>query len=248
VIVHVHVHVQLIVQVNNMILKVYNDSKYSYDTEANLSIDNDIVNLQTTSFINNKKNQFKTSLSFFDLKNRINSSGFDRWVIELLPNGNHNLINLYAETSNDKLPAQDYFIKSNSYGLIHIIIRAEDDNFNDAIFFVNLTKDSKLECNKEYTITEREITKPPKFYYPKISLSEIDRNNNEINIAVVSPSSVNKDIYIKTNYGHTPTKIKLVNGKGKFIFTPIGMSNEDVATVKVGYRFYSNIASIQLKK
>lgn len=231
-----------------MILKVYNDSKYSYDTEANLSINNDIVNLKTTSFTNNKKNQFETSLSFLDLKNRINSSGFDRWVIELLPNGNHNLINLYAETSNDKLPAQDYFVKSNSYGFIHIIIRAEDENFDDAIFFVNLTKDSKLECNKEYTITEREITKPPKFYYPEISLSEIKRDNNEITIAVVSPNSVNKDIYIKTNYGHTPTKIELVNGKGKFIFTPIGMSNDDIATVKVGYRFYSNIASIQIKK
>lgn len=231
-----------------MILKVYNDSKYSYDTEANLSINNDIVNLKTTSFTNNKKNQFETSLSFLDLKNRINSSGFDRWVIELLPNGNHNLINLYAETSNDKLPAQDYFIKANSYGFVHIIIRAEDKNFDDAIFFVNLTKDSKLECNKEYTITEREITKPPKFYYPEISLSEIKRDNNEITIEVTSPSSVNKDIYIKTNYGHTPTKIKLVNGKGKFIFTPIGMNNDDIATVKVGYRFYSNIASIQLKK
>jgi len=231
-----------------MILKVYNDSKYFYDTEANLSIDNDIVNLQTISFINNKKNQFKTSLSFFDLKNRINSSGFDRWVIELLPNGNHNLINLYAETSNDKLPAQDYFIKSNTYGFIHIIIRAEDENFDDAIFFVNLTKDSKLECNKEYIITEREITKPPKFYYPEISLSEINKDNKETTIEVTTPLSVNEYVYIKTDYGHTPTKIKLVNGKGKFIFTPIGMSNEDVATVKVGYRFYSNISSIQLKK
>lgn len=231
-----------------MILRVYNDSKYSYDTEANLSIDNDIVNLTTTSIANNKKNVCTTSLSFFDLKNRINSSGFDRWVIELLPNGNHNLINLYAETSNDKLPAQDYFIKSNTYGFIHIIIRAEDENFDDAIFFVNLTKDSKLECNKEYIITEREITKPPKFYYPKISLSEIKRDNNEITIEVTTPPVVNGYVYIRTNYGHVPTKIKLINGKGKFIFTSIGMTDDDIATVKVGYRHYSNIASIDLKK
>ena len=228
--------------------KIYNDSKYFYDFEADLNIENNDFILKTITTIDNIKNQFTTSLKFSDLRTKLNSSGFDRWVIELLPNGNHNLINIYEKTRFDKFQSLEYFADSKTFGFIHIVIRAEDKSFEDTVIFINLTKDTKFKFNREYNITERIITKPPKFYYPQLSLSEINKDNEGTTIEVTTPPSVNGYVYIKTDYGHVPTKIKLVDGKGKFIFTPIGMTNEDVATVKVGYRFYSNISSIQLTK
>jgi len=233
-----------------MILKVFNDATYNTPLNIDLNISNETIVLRT--------NETEKTVTFAELKNDELNSGFDRYVIQIIPNDDPsesadlfiktNVINLYAETAISKMAATEYFLQAQKYGFLHIIMRAEDTSFDDCVLFVNTTTDGTFTCNKEFSYSERVITQPPKFYYPQIAVAEIERSDSSVTLEITAPTNVNKEIYLKTNVGHVPAKVPLTNGVGRFNFTPIGMATGDTATIKIGYKYYSNIISTQITK
>ena len=56
------------------------------------------------------------------------------------------------------------------------------------------------------------------------------------------------EIYIKSDIGYVnKRKLNLINGKGSFKYIPLGLDIQDIATIKVGFKTYSNVVLTQVK-
>jgi hypothetical protein len=237
-----------------MRIRVYNDITDTLDLDVSLFIEKENLSFSTTILKPDKEsrvnpNKQTTKLSFSNLKNRIDSGGFARWSFHLDNTGFHKFFNLYERVAESKIQPPEYCKQNNINFVLHVIVRPEDISFEDCIYFVNMTEKSKFECNQKWDFHDRFIPDPvnphEKPYFPEISLSK-EIINGKIYINIKTPETVNENYYIKSDNGFVPAKVKVTNGVGKFIFTPISMEDGDIAKVKVGLKFVSNIASIDV--
>lgn len=232
-----------------MELKVYKDFNYKNNYNISLKITSDRVEYTTQLVSETNLEKNTTELFFDDLKSRIDNGGFARWTFVIEEDGTHTFFNYYLESLNSRTQVPEWCKQNKKNAMLHIITRPEDTSFDDATFFVNTCIKGTFECNKEYVISERNIPSPinpnPKYYFPKIELSK-EIINGKIYININTPKTVNEDYYIKSDNGFVPNKVKVTNGVGKFIFTPISMEEGDTAKIKVGLKFVSNIASIDV--
>jgi len=237
-----------------MRIRVYKDLNNIQDLDVNLNIEKDTLIYSTKLIKENNEiedniGEAKTTLSFSNLKNRIDSGGFARWSFHLTDKGFHKFFNLHERVAESKIQPPEFCTQNDVIFVLHIIVRPEDTSFEDCIYFVNMSEKSKFECNQKWDFHERFIPDPvnphTKPYFPEINLSK-EIVNEKIYINIKTPETVNEDYYIKSNTGFVPAKVKVTNGVGKFIFTPISMENGDTAKVKVGLKFVSNIASIDV--
>lgn len=237
-----------------MRIKVYNDIKDQGDLDVSLFIEKEKLLFSTIVLKPDKEiktivNKQTTELSFSNLKNRIDSGGLARWSFYLDSIGYHRFFNLYEKVSESKIQPPEYCKQNNINFVLHIIVRPEDTSFEDCVYFINITEKSKFECNQEWSFHDRFIPDPvnphEKPYFPEINLSK-EIVNGKIYINIKTPETVNENYYIKSDTGFVPAKVKVTNGIGKFIFTPISMEEGDTAKIKVGLKFVSNIASIDV--
>lgn len=232
-----------------MIFRVYKAQKYFFDPSVKLEISPAQIKLTTSvEMASGAVNTSETVLSFSGLRSRPDNGGFNRWAVSMTQDGLQKPVtNVYAETMDTKLTAGEYFAQSVFYGLLQVIVRPEDTSFDDAVIYVNLTENSQFECNREFEYSDVPAVIPPaSAYHPQMSLSVVSGDADGVTVQVTAPSNVNEDAYIKTDFGHAPRKIPLVNGSGTFKFSRVGMAAGETSSVKVGYRFYSNLAQITL--
>lgn len=56
------------------------------------------------------------------------------------------------------------------------------------------------------------------------------------------------EVYVKADIGYVnKRKLNLINGKGSFRYIPLGLEKQDIATIKVGFKTYSNVVLTQVK-
>lgn len=232
-----------------MSLRIYKDFKFTFDSIIDLNITKETIKFKTSPLDNKNTNiaVYNSLINFSDLKTKADRCGFDRWTIVLNRDGTHSAVkNIYVDTYISKLPTTEYFEQNNSYGIIQIITRPEDTSFEDCVIFLNMTENSVLNTNATYSETPRLISGSPKYYYPNINISEINRDDEKITFQVTTPTNVNESYFVKSDNGFVSSKVFVNNGIGTFNFIPIGMATGDKAVIKVGLKFYSNIKSIEV--
>jgi hypothetical protein len=229
--------------------------KFNFKFNVNLEVNAETITFTTYIVSENKELSLKnikqtTNFNFNDLKSRLDSGGLDRWILEINENADHLPIkNLYAETAISKIEGIEYATQVDKPSIFHIIIRPEDTSFNDAFICIYVSDKSEVTCNQEFSEIERVRTPVgKKTYLPKYDVEKISDNENETVVRLNTPSNVNETFYVKSNLGFVPSKFKVTNGVGEFSFSKIGMKENDVATVKIGLKYFSNLISLDISK
>jgi hypothetical protein len=248
-----------------MSIKKYTDTpfskEYNFAYKAHLEITADKIIFSTFPTTETEEiitgEQFITTVLFSELKNRYDSGGLDRWMIEINKRGEHlPLQNLFVLTASTKIEGTEYAKSKDVPSIFHIVVKPEDENFFDTSVIIAIPPISTFTCNKEFEEIQVQsenrnnklLARNQKTYLPKYSVSEVDRDNEKVLIQLNTPSNVNETFYAKTNAGYVPSQFKVINGIGEFYLVTKDMQEEETATVKIGLKFYSNLISIDIKK
>jgi len=248
-----------------MSIKKYTDTpfskEYNFAYKAHLEITSDKIifstfpTTETEEIITGK--QFITTVLFSELKNRYDSGGLDRWMIEINKKGEHlPLQNLFVLTASTKIEGTEYAKSKDVPSIFHIVVKPEDKNFFDTSVIVAIPPISTFTCNEKFEEIQvqsenrnnKSLARNEKTYLPKYSVSEKDRDNEKVLIQLNTPLNVNETFYAKTNVGYVPSQFKVIDGIGELYLVTKDMQEDEIATIKIGLKFYSNLISIDIKK
>ena len=99
--------------------------------------------------------------------------------------------------------------------------------------------------NTEYTLEDPSTPiGSPSAYEPIIDAECISNDDMEAVVRVSTPTGGDLTLYVKSDCGHAPRKVELVDGAGIFVFTKLGMPRGTNARLKIGTKFYSNLTSL----
>ncbi len=233
-------------------IQIYREFSIFPDFSTDVHIDADTISFKTNipNHANDKTTSCESTFSFKDLRARNDACGFDRWVFRIDENANHYPVrNLHADTYLTKQSPTEHVLQNRINYLFHTIMRPEDMSFLDCVYYFNIPDHGQLTCNLPTQEGPRVIAIGPKFYWPQLKFNEISRTASEILISVeTAPSVTRQDIYLKSNAGFVPHKTTILNGQGKFAFTSLGMADGDIATIKAGFEYFSNVSSLTLTR
>jgi len=203
-------------------------------------------------------NHIASQITWDQLINHSEAGDYDRWVLSYLPenaasvNSIPPLYNAHAMTATTKQEFKDAipFLPAGTKWL-HIFIRPGDSSFSEAFYIVNLHPEAVAVFDPSMTvdIRNRQFTSGRKAYHFDMDVSgplTVSDSGGVFTVTVDGPASCH--VYLKTDNGFVPRKVKLENGQGTFTFQPLGMSVGDEAEIKVGFRHWSNYSSIKVVK
>lgn len=187
------------------------------------------------------------TLNWSALKARSDSGGFDRWVIGLSYDGVFQPpFNIYERTSASKLIPADYAAMMRQWLLLHAFMRPDNADWMSCQFFVFVPIGVSFSTNGNREDEVRTLTSGQKTYMPLIELAVGATDQTGTTITVTLASGGNAELYLKADKGFVPGKVQTVNSQASFKFVPLAMASGDVATIKVGFRYFSNLKSIQV--
>lgn len=189
----------------------------------------------------------ETTLNWAELDARNDRSGFDRWVVGLASDGTFQPpFNIYERTTASKLIPADYAAMMRQWLILHAFIRPDNADWMSCQFFVFVPIGVQFSTNGNREDEIRTLTTGQKTYMPLLDLQSGPTDQTGTTITVTIASGGDAELYMKSDKGFVPAKIQTVNGQASFKFVPLAMASGDVATIKVGFRYFSNLKSIQV--
>lgn len=204
----------------------------------------------------------KTTITWDQLKNDSTYSGFDRWILNADKYGNHEpIFNLYPQTAVTKQRFSD-FIKNNVVlnptktwnSFFQLVTIPEASSFKQCFFSISGGQNTNITSNITQNVqTQRFIILTPgyetkRYYYPNLGARFLNQNADGGQIIVGVPNNAVADIYITSDYGITPNKVALNNGRATFNFSSAGMTSGETATIKFGFKWFSSIFALTYTK
>lgn len=228
-----------------MNIKVYEQPSFPFLLNLNVQHSSTSITVATSAPVGESEKTMTTTLDFESLKKRKDWSGFDRWSVSVDASGSHLLCNIYEKTAESKLSATEYLTQLNKFSVFQVIVRPSDTSFNDSFAYIFSVAGGTLELNAEYTL-EDPLTPigSPSVYEPIIDAECISNDDIEAVVRVSTPVGGDLTLYVKSDCGHVPRKVELVDGAGIFVFTKLGMPSGTNATIKIGTKFYSNLTTL----
>lgn len=230
---------------------VYREFTLPYTFSANVTITADSVTITTTTkHVLQSERTSITNIFWSDLQARGDRCGFDRWILPLDAYGNqYQIRNLHVETYASQLPPTEQAGLTGSMNLFHIITRPTDTSFLDSCFYLNIPDGGTYACNLPVKELPRTISTGRKYYWPAMELVEISRTADKVIGEVRMDASVsNQPIYLETDLGYVTKEVTVQNGTAQFSFIPVEMNDGDTATVKAGFKYFSNVASVLITR
>jgi hypothetical protein len=227
-------------------IAVYKDVTFCPVTQAELKLDGQYLSLSAVG--DAERASPPIELRFSALRERLEADGFDRWAFEIRHGQLLTPVSLHARTAPERLHAATYVAQAGINLFAHVIVRPEDRDFEDCVILINGPPELEFSCNKPFVSPGRRITLGRKFYWPEMTLSGAGRTSRSCTIQVRMHERANCDLYPKSDVGHVPRKIRVTNGRGTFVFSPLGMRKGQSAEIKVGFANFSNVASHTIVK
>lgn len=232
-------------------ITVYREFALPYTLSADVNISADSVTISTTTkhFLQTERIS-TTTILWSELQSREDKCGFDRWILPMDSYGNqYKVRNLHVETYASQLPPTEQAGLTGSTNLFHIIVRPTDTSFLDSHFYINIPDDGVYTCNLPTQELPRTITTGRKFYWPAMELVETSRTPDRVTCEVRMDASVsNQPVYLQTDQGYVTREVIVQNGKAQFTFIPVEMNVGDTATVKAGFKYFADVASISITR
>jgi len=228
---------------------VYREFTLPYTFSAEVSILAESVTITTTTkHVLQSERTLTTTILWSELQARDDKCGFDRWIVPLDSYGNqYQIRNLHVETYASQLPPTEQAGLTGSSNLFHIITRPTDTSFLDSCYYLNIPDGGTYTCNLPVEELPRTISTGRKYYWPAMELVEISRTSDKVTCEVRMDASVSDQvIYLETDLGYVTKEVTVQNGTAQFSFVPVEMNDGDTATVKAGFKYFSNVASVPI--
>jgi hypothetical protein len=232
-------------------IRVYREFTLPFTLFAEVNISAESVTISTTTKHLFQSERTSTStILWSDLQAREDKCGFDRWILPLDSYGNqYQIRNLHVETYASQLQPTEQAGLTGSINLFHIITRPTDTSFLDSHFYINISDEGSYTCNLPVEELTRTLTTGRKFYWPSMELLETSRTSDKVTCEVRMDAAVsNQPIYLETDLGYVTKEVTVQNGTAQFSFIPVEMNDGDVATVKAGFKYFSDVASISITR
>ena len=230
---------------------VYREFTLPFTLSAEVNISADSVTISTTTkHLFQSERTSTTTILWSDLQSREDKCGFDRWILPLDSYGNqYQIRNLHVETYASQLQPTEQAGLTGSINLFHIITRPTDASFLDSHFYINIPDEGSYTCNLPVQELTRTLTTGRKFYWPAMELVETSRTSDKVTCEVRMDASVSDQaVYLETDLGYVTKEVTVQNGTAQFSFIPVEMNDGDVATVKAGFKYFSDVASISITR
>lgn len=230
---------------------VYREFSLPYTLSADVNISADSVTITTSAkLLFQPERESTTTILWSDLQAREDKCGFDRWILPMDSYGNqYKIRNIHIENYGSGLSVTEQAGLTGSINLFHIITRPTDTSFLDSHFFVNIPDAGAYTCNLPVEELPRTITTGRKFYWPEMDLVETSRASDKVLCEVRMDASVsNQPVYLKSDQGYVTQEVTVQNGKAQFTFIPVEMNVGDTATVKAGFKYFADVASISITR
>lgn len=223
--------------------------RFTLSADVNISAESVIITTTTKHPLQTERTSTATIL-WNELLSRQDKCGFDRWIVPMDSYGNqYQIRNLHVETYASQLPPTEQAGLTGSTNLFHIIVRPTDISFLDSHFYINLPDDGVYTCNLPTQELPRTLTTGRKFYWPAMELVETSRTPDRVTCEVRMDASVsNQPVYLQTDRGYVTREVTVQNGKAQFTFIPVEMNVGDTATVKAGFKYFADVASISITR
>lgn len=230
-------------------MKIYRVTNPYLHADTSISIDGNILRFQWENLNNpNSPSKFgDVLLDFNDLKQSVGFADHTLWA---LLEEKQKWIPLFSQTAITKETLYEY-AKENGNIMACLFVRLAEDSLEDCCLSVVLSTDSILNVG-ENIVTEKEST--ASIYglqFPKLQIGEPTFANGiaefPINLldANGSPLSKSATVYCEVTLGALLTnRVNLINGVGSIKVNVVGLENMS-GKVKVGFKFYSGISSIE---
>ena len=222
---------------------------YTFSAEVNISAESVTISTTTKHLLQSERTS-TTTILWSELQSHTDRCGFDRWILPLDSYGNqYKIRNLHVETYASQLPPTEQAGLTGSTNLFHIITRPTDTSFLDSCFYINVPDEGTYTCNLPVQELTRTISTGRKYYWPDMELVEISRTTDKVTCEVRMDAAVsNQPIYLETDQGYVTKEVTVQNGTAQFSFVPVEMNDGDTATVKAGFKYFSNVASIPITR
>lgn len=228
---------------------VYRDVPYSNLRRCELTIDGRNFHLVTEALpAEGGQVRSEASADFDEMRRRPEADGFDRWVYPVEGGVLGSAFNVHAATAEEKVPPYMYAARINKFLFAHVVIRPEDESFEDCVYLIQGAPQMEFVCNRPFVIRERVFTSGRHTYWPEMELLAPEQTTGPCAVEVRMHPRAHCDVYPKCDTGHVPRKVRVDGGRGSFVFTPIGMQAGEFAEIKVGFAHFSNVASARIAK
>lgn len=185
-----------------------------------------------------KSNNLERTIDLQDLVGRPDFSDYCVFSVSL----DNVLINLFAHTLASRQSIKDYFVSINKSSILHIVFPSAS-NLDLAYLVVN--------CGAEDTVAfngfeDGGVIQSVKEFLPTLFISEQSRANGVIEFQIQSSINENATLYVTSTAGVLLNpQVNLVAGIGKAYVSTAGLPSAISGKLKAGFKYYSNIASIE---
>lgn len=194
----------------------------------------------------------RTILDWDALQAHPDRCGFDRWIVKLNFHLAHTaVLNLNAATYEKKINTVEWKATLRPEPvtvLFHVIVRPEDRSFYDACILVYATTEMGVHCNIPVIESPHVMTTGRKSYWPTIHLSEWHRDDSYVIIRAQMAEHVNETLYVKSACGSLPNTVEVRNGDAFIPLSIKDMAPGQGTTIKVGFKYFSNVSSIEVTR
>lgn len=192
-----------------------------------------------------------TRMIWSDLAARYDRCGFDRWIVlhdARLTHGS--VVNLHAETQVTRFNAFEWLAahRPDRNVILHVVCRPEDRGFHEAAILVYAPQGMTVTSDAAIAEKNHATFKGPKFYWPRLELSEIAREGETANIEIAMPPHVDAEVYLRADAGLIPRKAVVAKGRAEVPFVMLGMGPGQSATVSAGFRLFDGVARLSIIK
>lgn len=187
-------------------------------------------------FVDTRSNKYKIDLNAITLRNDF----ADYVVYSLLSDGG--VVSLLAETFPSRKASRDYFFRVQRTSLLHIVFPVKA-NLDLAYVVVICENNGTIEFDG---LEDSGDVNSSLQFLPTLSITPVANINNIAEFRIESSIKEDAQAYISATTGALLTpQVKLVKGVGKAYISFNGLPTGTDGKLKAGFKFYSNIASIE---
>ena len=209
-----------------------------------------------------------TVITWDQLSNNSSFSGADCWLLNMQGVDVHDpanekvagkhepIFNILPLTSDNKNNVTGYVksIPANKfYTFYRLYVRPGATKFTDCFHHLDVSTATEITSNLDYTRAinpnPAAVLSPPAYDVMfRLGARWTSQTADGGLIEVGLMNNANIDIYAKSDVGHIPRKVSMSAGRATIRFSSIGMESGEQAEIKLGFKWFSNSATLVYTK
>lgn len=157
-------------------------------------------------------------------------------------------LNVLAATAPDHINPTEWGARMGLVGPVSFMLPSVKDSFLDAHWFFKKHPQHQFACNLP-DLEDDEGTRPLADVWPRLSMSSVRQEGHlDIEITCFDYTEIPEvELYLESTAGYLPRRrVPLVYGRAHATWLPLGLRAGEAARIKVGTRYISGLADIEV--